>query len=103
MNYKPRILGIVFRLVFVLSWYKVRCSEYTRQALENTSVVSEIWRNNSRVSLAFVFDRTGSMYDDLVQVRAGATRIFNSTIQNGTSPVTNYILVPFRDPGKLLV
>ncbi len=103
MNYKPRILAFVFRLVFLLSWHKVQCSEYTKQRIQNTSRGSEIWRNNSRISLAFVFDRTGSMYDDLLQVRNGATRIFNNTIKNGTSPVHNYILVPFRDPGKLLL
>ena len=100
MNYKPWILRLVFPLVLALNWYNVHCSEYTKQALENVTSHGEISRNNSRISLAFVFDRTGSMYDDLVQVRAGATRIFNKTINNGESPVHNYILVPFRDPGR---
>lgn len=103
MSYKPWILGILLRFLFVLRSYNVDCSEYAKQALENGTAHEKISGNNDRISLAFVFDRTGSMYDDLVQVRAGAARIFNSTIQNATSSVKNYILVPFRDPGKILV
>ena len=103
MSYKPWISGFLLRLLFVVRSYNVDCSEHTKQALGNGTAIGKISGNDGRVSLAFVFDRTGSMYDDLVQVRAGATRIFNSTIQNATSPVKNYILVPFRDPGKILV
>lgn len=52
-------------------------------------------------SLAFVFDTTGSMYDDLVQVRAGASRILASTLERKIKPLYNYVLVPFHDPGKI--
>ena len=100
MNYKSRIFKPFFQLVFAFSWYSVHCSEYAKQNIQATSGLDEIGAKNGRISLAFVFDRTGSMYDDLVQVREGARRIFNSTIENGRSTVQNYILVPFRDPGK---
>lgn len=52
------------------------------------------------VSLAFVFDITGSMYDDLVQVIEGAAKILTTTLARRHKPLYNYVLVPFHDPGK---
>ena len=52
-------------------------------------------------SLAFVFDITGSMYDDLVQVIEGAAKILATALSRREKPLYNYVLVPFHDPGKL--
>ncbi|GMT31155.1 hypothetical protein PFISCL1PPCAC_22452 [Pristionchus fissidentatus] len=49
-------------------------------------------------SLAFVFDITGSMFDDLVQVRNGAKEIFRTVMAQREKLIYNYILVPFHDP-----
>ena len=54
-------------------------------------------------SLAFVFDETGSMQDDLDQVKVGATEILATTLARREKPLYNYVLVPFKDPGKLLL
>lgn len=55
---------------------------------------------HSGVSLAFVFDSTGSMWDDLVQVQIGAERIMATMLERPEKPIYNYVLVPFHDPSK---
>ena len=54
-------------------------------------------------SLTFVFDVTGSMHDDLVQVIEGAARILATTLAMRDKPLYNYVLVPFHDPGQFLL
>lgn len=51
-------------------------------------------------SIVFVFDTTGSMYDDLIQVRAGAAKILATTLERKVKPLYNYVLIPFHDPSK---
>ncbi|CAF0852080.1 unnamed protein product [Adineta ricciae] len=48
-------------------------------------------------SVTFVFDVTGSMHDDLLQVIQGATHIYNATLRREHS-IYDYILIPFADP-----
>lgn len=51
-------------------------------------------------SLTFVFDKTGSMNDDLSQVRQGARGIFEMVMKQRKKFIHNYVLVTFHDPGR---
>lgn len=53
-------------------------------------------------SLAFVFDTTGSMSDDMKQVIEGAGKILNTILEKFDRPIHNYVFVPFHDPSKFL-
>ncbi|XP_058450901.1 hemicentin-1-like [Malaya genurostris] len=49
-------------------------------------------------SLVIVFDATGSMLDDLKQLRDGAKLIIDEITHLKSNPIYNYVFVPFRDP-----
>ncbi|RXG69659.1 Hemicentin-1 [Armadillidium vulgare] len=62
-------------------------------------------REEGAATLAFVFDTTGSMYDDLRQVIDGAGKILKTVLEKFERPINDYVLVPFNDPdiGKMTV
>ncbi|XP_039287893.1 hemicentin-1-like [Nilaparvata lugens] len=69
-----------------------------QDVVEQGSDQDALEKEDSGVSLAFVFDATGSMWDDLVQVREGAAKILNAMLERPDKPIYNYVLVPFQDP-----
>lgn len=68
----------------------------------NASKLSNSHTNSSRKlrkkSLILVFDATGSMHDDLVQLRGAAKEIVKHFSAQEENPIQNYILSVFRDP-----
>ena len=50
-------------------------------------------------SLAFVIDTTGSMGDDISQVQSSASDILKAATSNPDHEYSNFVLVPFNDPG----
>lgn len=57
-------------------------------------------RSNQK-SLLIIFDGTGSMRRDLVQLREGAREIVKAYSQGAENPIYNYVLSVFRDPGEI--
>lgn len=53
-----------------------------------------------KVSLTFVIDDTGSMGDDIDQVKYGTNLVFDTVLNTNSSQIENFILVTFNDPGK---
>jgi hypothetical protein len=54
-------------------------------------------------SLLLVFDGTGSMSDDLSQMRDAAKEIVTDLSSRKDKPIQNYVLTVFKDPCKLKV
>lgn len=52
--------------------------------------------------LAFVIDTTGSMYDDIDEAKRVSFSIIDSRRGTSEEP-SEYVLVPFNDPGKPIV
>ena len=88
---KMRILTVELTLVIALTGVLLHQGIHA-QDYENVP--------EGAASLAFVFDITGSMYDDLVQVIEGAAKILATTLRRREKPLYNYVLVPFHDPGE---
>ncbi|VEL37495.1 unnamed protein product [Protopolystoma xenopodis] len=53
------------------------------------------------ISLAIVFDSTGSMGNDLKQVKAGSRRILERHLQRGDANyIKDFVLIKVHDPGR---
>uniref|UniRef100_A0A1I7X4N3 VWFA domain-containing protein n=1 Tax=Heterorhabditis bacteriophora TaxID=37862 RepID=A0A1I7X4N3_HETBA len=97
--FRPMLHGRLLCLAlwaFVIPW-----SISQRTSLSSKPASSDDVTGKS--SLTFVFDITGSMFDDLVQVREGARKIFQTVMSQREKLIYNYIMVPFHDPREFLV
>lgn len=78
-------------------------SRYKRQApRDNRNDYRDRPRPDQK-SLLIVFDATGSMHDDLEQLRSGAQEIVNELSAREDNPIFNYVLVVYRDPSEFLL
>lgn len=76
---------------------------FQRGFSNNTQIDDENFSKKSRQSsLAFVFDATGSMSNDLAQLKVGAQMILNTMLNRENPPIKNYVLIPYRDPGTYI-
>lgn len=67
--------------------------------VKSINVISE---KDEKSSLTFVIDDTGSMWNDIQQVKMGVNDIFEAVLNSKDSQIENYILITFNDPGKLI-
>lgn len=81
-------------LVFLLSVYLLQseCKLHRRSKRD---------KDDGKSSLAFVFDVTGSMYNDLKQLREGAEMILNTALKE-SNVIADFVFVPFHDPGRCI-
>lgn len=52
------------------------------------------------MSLTFVIDHTGSMWDDIHAVQKGADQLLTKNLEKKSSDIENLVLVTVNDPGK---
>ncbi|XP_028028262.1 hemicentin-1-like [Bombyx mandarina] len=85
---------LLFLCFGVLKSFSVSHTETASK--RNDTVSNEV--QSERSSLAFVFDTTGSMHNDLTQLREGAEMILNTALDE-SNIIDNFVFVPFHDPG----
>ncbi|KAJ0172778.1 hypothetical protein K1T71_011917 [Dendrolimus kikuchii] len=95
MYYK---INLLLLLTCVSVTYEHKLSK-SRKATNNISPKSTVLNesDDGKSSLVFVFDTTGSMYDDLKQLRAGAEMILNTALKE-SNIIADFVFVPFHDP-----
>ena len=88
---------VALQLLLTASIHAIDFTTYHHEDVHNKADLDQSHVGMS--SLTFVFDRTGSMFDDLDQVRRGTEGIFNTVMKQRKRFIYNYVLVMFHDPG----
>ncbi|XP_026751605.2 hemicentin-1-like [Galleria mellonella] len=58
---------------------------------------------SEKSSVTFIIDDTGSMSDDIQQVKREVHTVFNTVMNSAASQIENFILITFNDPGVKLL
>ncbi|XP_059046686.1 hemicentin-2-like [Achroia grisella] len=58
---------------------------------------------SGKSSVTFIIDDTGSMSDDIEQVKLEVHRVFDTVVKSAESHVENFILITFNDPDTSLL
>ncbi|XP_041969613.1 hemicentin-2-like [Aricia agestis] len=85
---------IIFLKTFILSLISLSV-EYN--VSEEIKLRSSSDGEDGKSSLVFVFDTTGSMYNDLRQLREGAEMILQTALEE-SNVIADFVFVPFHDP-----
>lgn len=86
-------------LIFLATYLKLsQLEEINTGGFKKSAMYQNV--ENDKSSLVFVFDTTGSMYNDLEQLRNGAEMILETALED-SNIIEDFVFVPFRDPGKL--
>lgn len=74
---------------------------FAAKSFQISSESARIDEDEEKSSLVFVFDTTGSMHNDLRQLREGAEMIMTAALEEG-NVIADFVFVPFHDPGEYL-
>ncbi|XP_052744510.1 hemicentin-1 [Bicyclus anynana] len=90
-KYKMGANSIVLLLFFLISF------TYECKGIESIQPSHKV-KSDGKGSLVFVFDTTGSMFNDLRQLREGAEMILKTALEE-SQVIADFVFVPFHDPG----
>ena len=60
-----------------------------------------VYGDSLKSSLTFVIDDTGSMSDEIYQVKEKTKLLFDAVLKSNGSRIDDFILVTFNDPGNV--
>ncbi|XP_045504536.1 hemicentin-1-like [Colias croceus] len=85
---------VLFLLTFFILFSNTSQFIVEKQNITRAKIID---KDDGKSSLVFVFDTTGSMHNDLRQLRAGAEMILKTALEE-SNVIADFVFVPFHDP-----